>query len=216
VKKNEESSFTFEVLAGCFFLFFSLASIWEVFMLVIDPIYFQMQFYNSQLFPSINVFGFSLFARFTGELSVYCILFIGLGLLSIGIERGSKIKSKGALSIIPFSFTVAALIFGDLIITVPWLYLTLTIIFALLIVPILFFYVAIKSTGTLRRKSTIIALGYFIIFGGEALDTNMINKLFPAWVPYLENLIKIPISWLMPLIAITGCILLFIGLNRFD
>ncbi|MHA1799072.1 MAG: hypothetical protein ACTSVY_11560 [Candidatus Helarchaeota archaeon] len=215
VRKEEGSPVSFEVLAGLFFLFMLAGSAWEVFMLVFDPIFFHFgvqYYYTTQLFPTVYILGFPLFEVFVGEVSVYFLGFIGLGFLCIGIEKGSNLKSNGVISLIPFALAIATLLFGKLITSIPWYLLA----FSAAIVPILFFYIAGKSSDEIRSKSLNIGLGYFLIFAGEATNYSIANRIFPEWIPYLEALLHIPVPFLMPLFSIIGCILLLVGLVRYD
>ncbi|NHI94127.1 MAG: hypothetical protein EAX96_16675 [Candidatus Lokiarchaeota archaeon] len=210
-RKEEGSPYAFEILAGLFFIFMLLGSAWEVFMLVFDPIFFGFGFYTMQLIPTINLFGFSLFSGFNGEASVYFLGFVGLGLLCVGIERGSELKSRGAISVIPFALAGATLIFGLLVTYLPWFLFAL----AAAIVPILFFYIAAVSTDEIRSKSLNIGLGYLLIFAGEALNIHIVYRVVPDWIPLLENILTIPLEFMMPLVSILGSILLLIGLIRY-
>jgi len=216
-RKEEGSPVTFEILAGLFFLFMLLGSAWEVFMLVFDPIFFGYGFYIMQLIPIINIMGFPIFQSFTGEASVYLLGFIGLGLLCIGIEKGSELKSKGAISVIPFALAAATLLFGLTVTTLPWFLFAL----AAAIVPILFFYIAGISEDEIRSKSLNIGFGYFFIFAGEALNVHIVLRIFPEWMGFLEGAVStlfnfpVYLSFFMPLVSLIGCLLLLIGLIKF-
>ncbi len=213
-RREEGSPSTFEALAGTFFIFMLLGSTWELFMLVFDPIFFHFGFYNMVLLPTIGIpfTPITFFSTFTGEMSVYFFGFIGLGLLSLGIERGSNLATKGLISIIPFALAVALLIYGPTVTVLPWFLFAL----AAAIVPILFFYIAAKSTDEIRSKSLNIGFGYFLIFAGEAINIHIIQRALPEWPGWMQGLLfNIPIDFLMPLVTIIGCILLLIGLIRY-
>ena len=216
-RKEEGSPVTFEILAGLFFLFMLLGSVWEVFMLVFDPIFFGYGFHTMQLIPTINIMGFPIFQTFTGEALVYMLGFIGLGLLCIGIEKGSDLKSKGAISVIPFALAGFTLISGLTVTYLPWFLLALSAA----IVPILFFYIAAISEDEIRSKSLNIGFGYFFIFAGEAVNVHIVARIFPEWLDFMGYIVGIPfgfpinISFLMPAVSIIGCFLLLIGLVRF-
>ena len=70
-RREEGSPTTFEGLAGTFFLFMLLGSVWELFMLVFDPIFFGYGFYTMNLLPTLTIpipnFPITFFATFTGE-----------------------------------------------------------------------------------------------------------------------------------------------------
>lgn len=214
-RREEGSPTTFEALAGTFFLFMLLGSVWEVFMLVIDPIFFGFGFFNMNLLPTLTIpfTPITFFATFTGEMSVYFLGFIGLGLLSLGIERGSNLPTKGAISVIPFALAVATLIYGPSVTTLPWFLFA----FAAAIVPGLFFYIAMKSSDEIKSKSLNIGFGYTFIFAGEAINIHIINRALPEWAGWMQyvTLFGLPIDFLMPLFSIIGCLLLLMGLIRY-
>ncbi|NHI91958.1 MAG: hypothetical protein EAX96_05605 [Candidatus Lokiarchaeota archaeon] len=212
-RRDEESPYIFEILAGIFFLSMLLGSVWELFTLVFGPRFFGLYLFNQQLFPTINILGFPLFELFTGEMLGYFVGFIGLGILCIGIERASKLKSRGFISIIPFALAIGTLLFGPLMTTLPYYFLALSAA----IVPIMFFYVADRSPDELRNKSLIIGLGFFLIFAAEALNYYILLRVVPEWVYIVENAIIFqPITLFPPFICIIGCIFLFIGLKKID
>jgi len=215
VRREEGSPTTFEGLAGTFFLFMLLGSMWELFMLVFDPIFFGFGFYTMNLLPTIAIpfTPITFFATFTGEQSVYFLGFIGLGLLSLGIERGSNLPTKGVISLVPFALAVATLIYGPTVTTLPWFLFA----FAAAIVPGLFFYIAAKSDDEIRSKSLNIGFGYFFIFAGEAINIHIIYRAMPEWPGWIQNVILfgLPMDMTMPLFSVIGCLLLLMGLIRY-
>ncbi len=111
-RKKDEDPYTFEILVALFFLFMCLGSAWEVFCLVFDPIFFHsgtyyLYFYN--ILPT----------GFSGMALVFFLGYIGLGFLSLGMERGSNLPTKGIISIVPFSYAVGLLIWGVEILKMP-------------------------------------------------------------------------------------------------
>lgn len=199
-RKNEGDPYRFEIFISLFFLFMCLGTIWEGFCLVFDPIFFHSgiyYFYDLTLIP----------VGFTGKTLVYCFGYIGLGFLSLGVELGSNLPSKGIISVVPFSFAAGMFIWGQTVLTLPWFLFSLIAA----IVPVLFFYIAFKGDGAVRNKALLLAIGFLGIFAGEALNYNLWIQNFPDAVGVIINLLQFPINFLLPLGCVVGCILILIS-----
>ena len=199
-RKKDGDPIIFEVLVCLFFLFMALGSTWEIFCLVFDPIFLHpgvFYFYNLVLLPT----------GFSGMALVYFLGFIGLGFLSLGIEKGSNLPTKGFISLIPFSLSAGLLLFGMLAITMPWYGLA----FFAIIVPALFFYIAYKAKGGIRTKALFYAFGFILIFAGESMNINLTLRNFPELVNFFIAMYGYPIHFTLPIYSIAGCVLLIIA-----
>ncbi len=201
VRKKDGNPYQFEIFVALFFLFMCVGSIWEVFCLVFDPIFFHsgtLYYYELNFLPT----------GFNGMALVFFLGYIGFGFFSLGLERGSNLPTKGMISIIPFSYSITLLIWGIQILNMPWFAFS----FSVAIIPLLFFYIAIKSEDEIRNKALLQGVGILIIFTGEALNINLWIKYFPEVVGYIMyGIFRHPIYFYLPLVAIIGCIFLIIG-----
>ncbi|MBD3227333.1 MAG: hypothetical protein GF329_04020 [Candidatus Lokiarchaeota archaeon] len=193
--KRKEESRKFEILVSFFFLFMNLGSILEVF----TQNYYPEFYYGDQYLFIIPI---------SAEAWVYFLGFVGIGILTIGTELNVKLKSHGALSIIPFGLAIATLFLGVSI--TDYIYFLALIVS---IVPLLYLYIAIKAPKGLKGKSYSVAFGYFFIFLGEAINYSIITRVYPfkIWTATLESIFGYSIAFLPPLIIIVGLILLFWG-----
>ncbi|MHA1314370.1 MAG: hypothetical protein ACTSSI_06355 [Candidatus Helarchaeota archaeon] len=173
--------------AGAFFLCMSLGSILEVvWMLWAD--YGISSWYTLGYHVSIPFLGILL--RFNGESFIYFLGFIGLGFLSVGVERYSILKTKGLISIVPFSLAILVLVTGSFIIELPQYLIALTVA----VVPLLYLYIGMKSEGDIRRKAILTFFGYVSIFGGEALNIHILTRAMDFVWSLLNVLLGVPIG----------------------
>ena len=200
-RKAEDEPIIFEATVSLFFLFLLIGSILEFLWITIDPIFFHpgiYYYYDLLLLPT----------GFTGEALIFFLGFIGLGFLSIGIERGSKLPTKGLISIIPFTFAIGLLLFGMIAMTMPWY----TIALFASIIPILFFYIAIKAQGGVRNSALYFGFGFFSILMGNAINYNLWERINPQFVAFItENFFGHPYTYVHTIVILIGCILLLIG-----
>ena len=205
-RKADGDVIVFEVYASLFFLFLLTGSILEFLWVTLDPIFFhpgQNYFYDLLLLPT----------GFTGEALIFFLGFIGLGFLSIGIERGSNLPTKGIISLIPFTFSIGLLLIGMVAMTMPWYFIAL----ASSIIPILFFYIAAKAEGGIRNKALFYGFGFLLILMGNAINYNYVLNNYPEMVGFLiNNLFGHPFTYLHTTVILIGCTLLLIGQLKYD
>ena len=201
IRKKNDDPYSFEILVALFFLLMCIGSAWEVFCLVIDPIFLHngmYYYYELNFLPT----------GFNGMALVFFLGYIGLGFLSLAAERGSNLPTKGFISIIPFSFPVLLLVWGIPAIVMPWFLFT----FIAAIVPLLFIYLAIKAEGAIRNKAIFHAIGFLGIFASEALNMNLWSLNLPEVVGYIwHGIFGFPIHFVMPLGSVMGCAFLLLG-----
>jgi hypothetical protein len=139
--------------------------------------------------------------------------FIAIGLLTLGTELKIKLKTRGLLSILPFFLAGLTLAMGKIIVNYLY-FLGLVIV----IVPIVYFYIAFKAEKEIRRRSFIVAFGYLILLVGEANNYNLAQYVYPLnqLIFSLESLIGYQIKFLSPLVAVLGLILLVIGYKMYS
>ncbi|MHA1270338.1 MAG: hypothetical protein ACTSPY_11165 [Candidatus Helarchaeota archaeon] len=193
--KKKEDSCRFELLVSFFFMCMNIGSILEVVTQNFYP-----EFYNGDVYL--------FWPALSAEALVYFSGFVGIGLLTLGTELNVNLKTHGLLSVIPFLLASATLYYG-IVITEFVYYLALVIV----IIPILYFYIAFKAPEGLRGKSFCVAIGYFLIFLGEAANYSIIKRVppFSTSTAYLESLFGYSIAFFPPLTIIIGLILLFYG-----
>lgn len=205
IKKKDEEPIAFELGVGLFFLFLWLGSMWEIFCLAIDPILLHpgtFYFHELVLLPT----------GFTGEALIYFFGFFGFIFLTYGAEKGSNLPTKGAITLIPASISAALLIFGVLALTMPWFIFA----FTALVIPALFFYIAFKAVGLIRKKALYSAFGFLFIFGSRAMNINIWTRNFPELVSFFVDIVlRHPVNYALSLYAIIGCILLIIGQRKY-
>lgn len=193
--RKKEESIKFEVLVSFFFLFMNIGSILEVVTQNFYP-----EFYNGTVYL--------FWPALSAEALVYFFGFIAIGILTLGTELNSKIKTHGILSIIPFLLAAATLYFGIQVTNYIY-FLALVVI----IVPLLYFYIAIKVSKGFRKKSYCVAVGYLLIFLGEATNYSILTRVepFKTWVIAIESSFGYQIAFLQPMVIIIGLLLLFYG-----
>jgi len=193
--KQEEESRRFNILVSFFFMFMNIGSILEVVTQNFFP-----EFYSGDIYlfwPAISA-----------EALVYFSGFIAIGILTLATELNVKLFTRGLLSLIPFGLAAATLYYGILITDLIY-FLALVIV----IIPILYFYIAFKAPAGIRKKSFCVALGYFLVFMGEAINYSIITRveLFKTYTAVLESMIGYQIKFMPPAVIIIGLILLFYG-----
>ncbi|MHA1694106.1 MAG: hypothetical protein ACTSUG_02515 [Candidatus Helarchaeota archaeon] len=192
---KKEDSAKFEILISLFFMFMGIGSLLEV----ITQNYYP-EFYSGVVYL--------LWPAISAEALVYFFGFVAIGLLTLGTEINVKLKTHGILSIIPFALAVATLYFGILI--TEYIYLSALII---VIIPILYFYIAFKAPKGLKEKSFCVAIGYFLVFFGEAANYSIMMRVEPlkSFFTNVEVLFGYKIAFIQPLIIIIGLFFLFYG-----
>lgn len=152
-----------------------------------------------------------IFYSAIGVLYIYSIGFIALTFLSIGIERGAHLKTRGLIALVPFIIAVAILVVGTMeVLALPYYFIALVVG----MIPALFLYLGYASAGIIRRQFIYIGFGYLLVFLGEALNYNIILFNF-AWLnDYFISITGYTVEFIPPIIIIIGLLFLFNGYVR--
>jgi len=205
IKKKDQEPIAFELGVSLFFLFLWLGSIWEFLCLTIDPIFLHpgaYYFHELVLLPT----------GFNGEALIYFFGFFGFIFLTYGAEKGSNLPTKGLITLVPASISASLIIFGVLALSMPWFIFA----FTALVIPALFFYIAFKAVGLIRKKALYSAFGFLFIFAAKAMNINIWTRNFPELVSFFVDVVlRHPVNYALPLYAIIGCILLIIGQRKY-
>jgi hypothetical protein len=197
-RKKEESA-KFEILIGLFFMFMNMGAITEV----ISQTFF-IDFYKG-----LSYWGYP---TIYGEVLVYFFGFIGIALYTLGTELRVKLKTHGLLSLFAFALAAITLLIGMGIANYIY-FLGLGIV----IVPLVYFYIAFKASEDTRKHAFVLAFGYLLYLIAEANNYNLIQRVYPlnALASYLESLMGISVAFLGPLLSIFALILIFYGYKIF-
>lgn len=207
----------FGIYAGIFFLCMSLGSILEV-------IWTLWAAFGISTFYTIGIMlplGF-INVPINGESVIYLLGFVGLGVLSVGVERHSVLKTKGIISLVPFGLAVAIFFLGTMMIQLPQYLIALTVA----VVPLLYLYIGYRSEGDVRRKAYLTFGGYIFIFGGEALNIHILTRALDYywWLVSQGGIMPVghdawmgllwPFEPILPILIIFGLILCWFGYKR--
>ena len=197
-RKKEESA-KFEILIGLFFMFMNTGAIIEV----VSQTFF-INFYNG-----LSYWGYP---TIYGEVLMYFFGFIGIALFTLGTELKVKLKTHGLLSLFAFFLAAITLIIGMGIANYIY-FLGLVIV----IVPLVYFYIAFKATEDTRKRAFVLAIGYFLFLLAEGNNYNLIQHVdaLNALVLYLQALLGVSVAFLGPLLSIFGLLLIFYGYKIF-
>ncbi|MDD1779385.1 MAG: hypothetical protein LUQ65_14560 [Candidatus Helarchaeota archaeon] len=197
-RKKEESA-KFEILIGLFFAFMSTGAIIEVISKNFFPNFYLGDSYWG--YPTIY-----------GEVLVYFFGFIGIALFTLGTELKVKLKTHGLLSLFAFFLAAITLIIGMGIANYIY-FLGLVIV----IVPLVYFYIAYKATEDTRKRAFVLAIGYFLFLMAEGNNYNLIQHVdaLNALTLYLQSLLGFSAAFLGPLLSIFGLLLIFYGYKIF-
>lgn len=197
-RKKEESA-KFEILIGLFFAFMSTGAIIEVVTHNLFPDFYHGVSYWG--YPTIY-----------GEVLVYFFGFIGIALFTLGTELKVKLKTHGLLSLFAFILAAITLIIGMGIANYIY-FLGLVIV----IVPLVYFYIAFKANEDTRKHAIVLAFGYLLFLIAEGNNYNLVQHVDPlnALILYLQSLLGVSIAFLGPLLSIFGLLLIFYGYKIF-
>ncbi|MHA1266717.1 MAG: hypothetical protein ACTSRS_15885 [Candidatus Helarchaeota archaeon] len=140
-----------------------------------------------------------------GASLIFFIGFIALTSLSLGIERSANLPSKGLIALIPL--TMALSTFYIDITTPPYFFIA----FVVAIIPALYLHQGFRSEGLIRKQFLYIGIGYFFVFGGEALNYRIIQTHLKWLEDFWINLTGDTGEYLPPLLILLGLLFLFIG-----
>lgn len=130
---------------------------------------------------------------------------LGLFFVFYAVEKTTIKKSHYIFSIITWITTILAII--DLIVRILTL-LTFALFIAIGLAPsLIFFYLAAKSNGVVRRNSLFVSIGCLLFLFGVGFDIPEGKLVFSFMTLDL-------LSILAPICQITGCILLRIGFQK--
>jgi len=193
-RKKEERA-KFEILIGLFFMFMNTGAIIEV----VSQTFF-IDFYNG-----LSYWGYP---TIYGEVLMYFFGFIGIALFTLGTELKVKLKTRGLLSLFAFILAAITLIIGMGIANYIY-FLGLVIV----IVPLVYFYIAFKASEDTRKRAFVLAFGFLLFLMAEGNNYNLVQRVYPlnTLVSYLESLLGVSIAFLGPLLSIFGLLLIFYG-----
>jgi len=134
------------------------------------------------------------------------LLFIGIGLITLAIEHYVYKKTHKILAILIF-------LTAPLLVVVPYeiavklqiIPILITIISIIIMVGV-YLNLAWKSTGTIRWKSTYIAVGFLLFFGGIMLNSQTIMDAI--------DLLTINLVWVVPIWFMVALLVLFYGYKK--
>lgn len=193
--KIKEGDIKFEISIALFFIFMDTGAVIE---LVTRN--FFMDFY-----AGVTYWGYH---TIHGEVLVYFFGFIGIGIFTFTSEKKIELFTRGLLSILPF-ILAGIILFTGMVIANLMYFLGIVIV----IVPLIYFYIAFKATEEVRKRAFATALGYFMLLLAEANNYYLIQRVYPlnALAAFLEAQIGYSVSFLSPLLVICSFILLFYG-----
>jgi len=197
-RKEEEKPY-FEMILGIFFIFMSIATITEI----------LTQIFFSDFYKGITYW---VYPTIYGQVLVYFFAFIGIALFTLGTEFKVKLKTYGLLSALSFALAIITLIIGMEIANYIY-FLGLGIV----IVPIVYFYIAFKATEETRTRAFVLAFGYLLYLIAEANNYYLIQRVHPLkeLADYLESLFGFSVAFLGPTLSILSLILIFYGYKIF-
>ena len=193
----------YNCLIGIFFLIQSVAFIVRLYFMFIYPQGDMNVFYNSLMDPPYR----ALHWDYEKLVAIHIMLiFIAFGTISLAIEHYIYKKTHHLLCILIYATAPILVILPyDLAVVAQNIPIFTTIISTFIMIG---FYtnLARKSSGAIRRKSTYIALGFLLFFGGILINSQSIMTAM--------HLYTINTSWVVPIWFALALVILFYGYKK--
>jgi len=193
----------YNFLIGIFFLIESVSFIVRFYFMFIYPQGDMSVFYDSLTAPSFRADHWD----YEKLVAIHIMLvFIAFGTISLAIEHYIYKKTHHLLCILIYSTAPILVILPyNLAVVAQNIPIVITIISVLIMIG---FYtnLARKSTGAIRRKSTYIAIGFMLFFGGIVINSQSIMTAI--------HLYTINQAWVAPIWFMLALLILFYGYKK--